>query len=113
MKMAPSTLYNRSKGLDSQQIEQVLDEIFADEDSGDTDIRMNEQSDNDDDDVAKGVILLLQFNKILQVALQLIKIFPKLSMMNRAILIYPEMNQNSSRQSGLTNIQANPIDCFQ
>ncbi|PSN56418.1 hypothetical protein C0J52_09530 [Blattella germanica] len=47
MKMAPSAKYNRSKGLDSQQIEQVLDEIFADEDSGDTDIILNEQSDDD------------------------------------------------------------------
>ena len=50
--MAPSAKYNRSKGLDSQQIEQVLEDIFADEDSGDTDIMMNEQSDNNDDDVA-------------------------------------------------------------
>ena len=47
--MAPCS----NKGLYSQQIEQVLDEIFADEDSGDTDVMMNEQSDiNDDDDVA-------------------------------------------------------------
>ncbi|PSN56952.1 hypothetical protein C0J52_10873 [Blattella germanica] len=52
MKMAPSAKYNRSKGLDSQQIVQVLDEIFADEDSGDTDIMMNEQSDNDVESLA-------------------------------------------------------------
>ncbi|PSN42576.1 hypothetical protein C0J52_15435 [Blattella germanica] len=49
MKMTPSAKYNCSNGLDSQQIEKVLDEIFADEDSGDTDIMMNEQNDNDDD----------------------------------------------------------------
>ncbi|PSN35385.1 hypothetical protein C0J52_24650 [Blattella germanica] len=33
MKMVSSAKYNHSKGLDSQQIEQVLDEIFVDEDS--------------------------------------------------------------------------------
>ncbi|PSN50918.1 hypothetical protein C0J52_08155 [Blattella germanica] len=48
--MVSSAKYNRSKGLDSQKIEQVLDEIFADKDCGETDIMMNEQSDDDDDD---------------------------------------------------------------
>ena len=49
--MASSAKYNRSnKGLDSQQIQQILDEMFADEDSVDTDIIMNEKSDNEEDD---------------------------------------------------------------